>query len=740
MSSDEEDGGVSLSELFCAEAQAQARVLGDGLLRLEREEPGAAAIEPLMRAAHSLKGAARVLDMSDIEQLAHVMEDCFLAASRGSMRLERGRVDRLLAAVDLIAEMAAAGASQVGAWLARNQGRIADATLALHELAHAADTVQAPPSPAPPSTANPPAPPAVSAAADSALRIDARALDRLLALAGEARVAGNALGPQKAALQRLRQRQHEAFTLLDHLQLSVRTNAAAELKNLRERMAPLEQMLAERVAELEAFERRLQGLASGLLDEVLALRMRPFRDATQGLARMVRDLAHTLGKEARLEIAGGDTPVDRDVLTGIEAPLQQALRNAVDHGIELPAQRHAAGKPQAGSVRLEARHRGGMLEVVVSDDGQGLDPERIREVVVQRGLCALPMAEAMSEAELYDFLLLPGFSLKESAGTISGRGVGLDVVADAVRRLDGRLRLASTPGRGFMLHIVLPLSRSLMRALVFRVAGQPFALPLAHVLRVARVPRAQVHTLAEREFFTLAGQHIDLIAAAPLLEIGAAAAQEHALAVLVIGQGGRKFGLVVDAIDGEESVAVQPLDGLFGKLRDVAGAAVLENGTPALVLDHADLIHSIERLAQAGGLRNVPGPAVQRPALARRILVVDDSLTVREMERRLLQSRGYQVEVAVDGMDGWNAVRSGDFDLVITDVDMPRLDGIELVSRIKKDERLRNLPVMIVSYKDRAEDRMRGVEAGADYYLAKGSFHDETLLDAVADLIGDSAE
>jgi two-component system sensor histidine kinase and response regulator WspE len=311
-------------------------------------------------------------------------------------------------------------------------------------------------------------------------------------------------------------------------------------------------------------------------------------------------------------------------------------------------------------------------------------------------------------------------------------------VADTVRRANGSLRLESRTGHGTTVVITLPLSQSLLSALVVVAAGETLALPLAHIGRVLRVPLRDVHALADRRFFTLEGQHLDLIPLAPLLELGPAPAEqpEH-LPAVVIGNAAQRYALVVDEILGERNLAVQPLPAALAKLRDVAGCALLDDGTPVLMLDHADLLQGIEKLAGEGGLQGMPGQA-HRPRATRRVLVVDDSLTVREMERKLLRTRGYEVDVAVDGMDGWNAVRSGGYDLVLTDVDMPRLNGIELVSLIKKDERLRHLPVMIVSYKDRPEDRARGIEAGADYYLAKGSFHDTTLLDAVADLIGES--
>jgi two-component system sensor histidine kinase and response regulator WspE len=310
-------------------------------------------------------------------------------------------------------------------------------------------------------------------------------------------------------------------------------------------------------------------------------------------------------------------------------------------------------------------------------------------------------------------------------------------VHQAIRAQNGSVRIDSEPGKGFRTSVTLPLTQSIVRALVVDVQGEAYAIPIVKIERVLKLPRAALHTLESKQFFDLDGEHLGLVSAGQVLELGEMAPASAELAVVVIGAGLRRYALVVDQIRGEQSLAVQPLDQMFGKLRDIASAALLDDGAPVLIIDVADLLLSIDKLLSEGGLHQLPNGGAQQQHKAKRVLVVDDSLTVREMERKLLQGRGYHVDIAIDGIDGWNVVRSGNYDLVITDVDMPRMDGVELVGLIRKDIHLHKLPVMIVSYKDRPEDRARGMTAGADYYLTKGSFHDETLLDAVADLIGE---
>jgi two-component system sensor histidine kinase and response regulator WspE len=379
-----------------------------------------------------------------------------------------------------------------------------------------------------------------------------------------------------------------------------------------------------------------------------------------------------------------------------------------------------------------------MLLVTVTDDGAGVQPERVRETILKRKLAAPAVAEGFTEAELLEFLFLPGFTLKETITEISGRGVGLDVVQNMVRSVRGNFRVSTQPGRGLRVQLQLPLTLSVLRALLVEVAGEPYAFPLTQIARALKLQHKSIETLESRQHFHFDGQQVGLLAAHQVFDCGIPKPLSNDLPVVVLGDRNARYGLLVDRFLGECELVVQPLDARLGKVKDISAAALMEDGAPVLIVDVDDMLRSIEKLLSEGLL-----PQVQRNGLEligrkqKRVLAVDDSLTVRELVRKLLANHGYLADVAVDGMDGWNAVRTGHYDLVITDVDMPRLDGIELATLIKKDPHLKSLPIMIVSYKDSEEDRLRGLEAGADYYITKGSFHDETLLQAVVDLIGD---
>jgi two-component system sensor histidine kinase and response regulator WspE len=771
MSSQPEDlGSFSLIELFQREAEEQTRLLTAGLLALEHDPGATAELEACMRAAHSLKGAARIVGVEVAVRIAHAMEDAFVAAQRGSQKLHRAAIDQLLAAVDLLQVCAHAAEGEPDPRLAPDRLNAFLAQLA-EALAQPPDAAELPISPVHPEPAVPPGvavaitppdpapnvpPPAETAAADAALdavadgksgdrmlRVSARHLNRLLALAGESLVESRRLQPFGNALQRLKRIQGEAGSTLDQLRNTLAPHVLDEtgqnaLSELQQQLAECQLLLRERLAELERFDRRATQLADRLYHEARACRMRPFADGIQAFPRMVRDLGRELGKEVRLEISGDNTPVDRDILEKLDAPLGHLLRNALDHGIETPAQRLAAGKPAQGVIRLEARHSGGMLQIGISDDGAGIALEPLRRTVVARGLSTAETVARMHEAELLAFLFLPGFSLREAVTEISGRGVGLDIVHDMVKQVRGTVRVSTEAGHGTRFLLQLPLTLSVLRALLVEIGGEPYAFPLSYLARTLKLAKSDIALAEGRQHFLLDGQTVGLVMAQQLLESPAAAETGDELAVVVLGEPGHRYGLVVERFLGERELVVQPLDSQLGKVPNILAGALMEDGAPVLIVDVDDLLHAVDKLAAGGRLDKIErgrdgGIKQQR----KRILVIDDSLTVRELERKLLGKQGYEVEVAVDGLDGWNAVRTGQFDLVVTDIDMPRMDGIELVRLIKANANLSRLPVLIVSYKDREEDRQRGLDAGADYYLAKGSFHDETLLQAVVDLIGE---
>ncbi|POA78935.1 hybrid sensor histidine kinase/response regulator [Pseudomonas sp. DP16D-R1] len=752
---------TSLLELFSLEAEAQTQVLSAGLLALERNPTQADQLESCMRAAHSLKGAARIVGVDAGVSVAHVMEDCLVSAQECRLLLRPEHIDALLQGTDLLMRIATPNNAplpeDIEAYVALMGGLLdpaAAAAAAVPVSAPAAPLIAElqlePPltwleEPAPVVEPLPEAPKKTRRTTENGervLRVTAERLNSLLDLSSKSLVETLRLKPHLATMQRLKRMQNNGLRALENLNVHLKEHALSleaqeALEDARRLLAESQQLLVEKNAELDEFVWQASQRAQVLYDTALACRMRPFADVLSGQVRMVRDLGRSLGKQVRLEIEGEKTQVDRDVLEKLEAPLTHLLRNAVDHGIETPEQRLLAGKPAEGLIRLRASHQAGLLVLELSDDGNGVDLEKVRRSIVERQLSPAQTAAQLSEEELLTFLFLPGFSLRDTVTEVSGRGVGLDAVQHMVRQLRGAVVLEQAAGEGSRFHLEVPLTLSVVRSLVVEVGGEAYAFPLAHIERMCDLEAADIVQVEGRQHFWYEGRHVGLVAASQLLQRPVNQGHQPTLKVVVIRERDTIYGVAVERFIGERTLVVLPLDERLGKVQDISAGALLDDGSVVLIVDVEDMLRSVDKLLNTGRLERIARHGDQAVEVARkRILVVDDSLTVRELQRKLLLNRGYDVAVAVDGMDGWNALRSEDFDLLITDIDMPRMDGIELVTLLRRDNRLQSLPVMVVSYKDREEDRRRGLDAGADYYLAKASFHDDALLDAVVELIG----
>ncbi|MGY4490300.1 response regulator [Pseudomonas sp. TE3610] len=745
---------ASLLELFALEAEAQTQVLSTGLLELERNPTHAEHLEACMRAAHSLKGAARIVGVDAGVSVAHVMEDCLVSAQEGRLLLTPEHIDALLHGTDLLMRIAtpegAPTTEDIATYSVRMTALLDPSAVPPPRVSTPTPAPQpiAPPAPEPETAAEPTATPerrkakAPLEGGERVLRVTAERLNSLLDLSSKSLVETQRLKPYLATMQRLKRMQGQSQRALDglkeHLQATTQTEEVHEaLALVQGLLAETQHMLVHQTSELDEFGWQASQRAQLLYDTALACRMRPFADVLGGQGRMVRDLGRSLGKQVRLDIEGEKTQVDRDVLEKLEAPLTHLLRNAVDHGIESPEQRLLAGKPAEGRVLLRASHQAGLLVVELSDDGGGVDLERLRRSIVERQLSPAETAAQLSEEELLTFLFLPGFSLRDKVTEVSGRGVGLDAVHHMMRELRGSVELTQVAGQGSCFHIEVPLTLSVVRSLVVEVGEEAYAFPLAHIEHTLDLPAEDIVQLEGRQHFWYEGRHVGLVAASQLLQRPAGQASEESLRVVVIRERDAIYGVAVERFIGERTLVVLPLDARLGKVQDISAGALLDDGSVVLIVDVEDMLRSVEKLLTTGRLERIDRRArVGTEQARKRVLVVDDSLTVRELQRKLLSHRGYEVAVAVDGMDGWNALRSEDFDLLITDIDMPRMDGIELVTLVRRDSRLQSLPVMVVSYKDREEDRRRGLDAGADYYLAKASFHDDALLDAVVELIG----
>ena len=741
--------GHTMLDLFREEIRSNLLVFESGL-----ESNLQAAIESLKQ----IRGAGRIIKCGPVERLARAMDQFLNAVSEQRASLSASAKTWLHYAIATLADLIGTDEESFRTWLETSSTR-------LKEIAEVFENVKL--SPVPARVATPTPEPTVApaqlqtesltaaavaksdsaasistalASGEAVVRVTAQSLNRLMGLAGESLVQARWLPCFSSALLGLRKRQDSLASLLERVFHAVAEGSSTDqlrllISDARRQANSCRTELMDRAMGFDDHAARAEDLNARLYREVIVSRMRPFGDGIHGLPRLVRDMARSLGKEAKLIVDGESTEVDRDILEKLESPLSHLVRNAVDHGLELPETRTKSGKPANGTIRIEARHRAGMLLVTISDDGGGVSLDKLRQKIVDKGLNSAEMVRQMSETELLEFLFLPGFSTASSVTEFSGRGVGLDVVQDTIRKVGGSVRISTQQGRGTTFHLQLPLTLSVIRAVVVDISGEPYAFPHTRIDRLVRIHRDEVRSLEHRQFFTVDGHHVGLVVAAQLLDLPTVPATAPELSVVLLSDSTGTYGLVVDAFRGEQDLVVRPLDPRLGKVPNLSAAAILDDGSPVLIIDAEDLLRSTDQFIQTGALKRCETRAVG-PARKKRVLVVDDSITVREVERQLLLHRGYDVSVAVDGMEGWNKVRAEKFDLLVSDIDMPRMSGLQLVAAVRGEDRLRDLPVVIVSYKERDEDRLRGLEVGANCYLTKSSFHDNRFIEAVEDLIG----
>jgi len=514
-------------------------------------------------------------------------------------------------------------------------------------------------------------------------------------------------------------------------------------ESLYELLRPVIERLASIGGGLEALnqvhdrtEGQLQQLTEHLADEVTQARLVPLTELLDDYPRIVRDLARDLGKQVALRVEGDQNRIDRAVLEALRNPLLHLVRNALDHGIEAPEERRALGKAAGGRLAIEAQQLGSMMRIRVVDDGAGIDLERLRETVVSSGRTTEPLWQAMGVEEQLQFLFLPGLSTTTSVSDTSGRGFGLDIVKSALDAMGGRIGVHSERGQGCCVELQVPLSLALTRCLLVRGGRHPlfgvqrYAIPMPEVVSVMRLDPARLRRVEGWPAVHLDEGTLPLYELGQLLALAPLTTETAEKHLLVLGDHERRAAVLVEAVIDELDLVTRPLDERLGKVQQTAGVTLLDDGGLALVLDVSDLLECLD----AGAIQPREAPPEQSEPVSH-ILVVEDSVTVREVERHFLTQAGYEVTTAVNGVDGLNKAKAGRFDMVITDIDMPRMNGIELIRTLRGLERFRRLPVIVVSYKDRPEDREAALGVGASHYVTKAEFDTDAMLATVAELL-----
>ena len=725
---------------FLDECVERTEGLAEKLMELEQRGTDKELVSAIFRDLHTLKGSSAFAGLTKLNRVAHRAEDLIGQLRDGKRPADRPLIDVLLAALD--AMRAITEKARSGALIDTDIGPL------LERLANPNRA----PVPAEPhrSTPNPSGPtehaasaaligaPARSSDGQGTLRIEFEKVDRLLNLVGEivlarSRLAGAAevQGMVVREVAQLRKRLSERQAAPQRLASGgdgVRLKSAFSPENsaILEDLERTERVLRETFGEIDAGLGGL-GIAVGQLrDTVMKLRMVPIARLFTKYQRTVRELSHQLGKEVTVELSGGDTELDKVLVERLEDPLLHLVRNAVDHGVELPEGRTVAGKSRAGVVRLSASQRGGQILVTISDDGRGLDPHKLKQKAVSKGVISQAEADELSDAAALDLIFFAGFSTAEQLSDVSGRGVGMDVVKDAIQKLKGNIKLSSVVGEGTSVELSLPLTLAITQVLTVRVGGELVAIPLDAVVSAQTLQPGQLEPLGTGSCLRVAEQLIPVFDLASVLGLSDSVALGEAEtgSVVIVSVGSTELGFCVQQVLGRHEVVIKSLGAMLTHAPCAAGAAVVGERM-VLVLDLADVAQRAQEPARPK-VAPLPRPRVVRSDRAR-VLVAEDSDVIREAIRRELTHAGFDVTTACDGEEALRFAQAQRFDAVSSDVMMPNKDGYELVRALRADPNYRDVPIVMVTSKEARIDAVRGYDAGADAYLTKPADAEELV-------------
>ncbi len=758
---------AELQTIFKAECDEHLSALNGLLMSLEKRPDDAEALNETFRRMHSVKGAARMVGLAGIEAVAHGLEAMLAQVRDGRRALAPADVELLFEGTDaitefmstmrgqsvddpkvraMLAKIAPAGAAPgVGASAngssPNSNGAAAENGSNGHRVSAASgnrsaavtdgDGAPTPVAAHPDELATPASPIEMaveSAAAGEMVRVAADKIDRLIALRGEL---VRTLMVEDEELKSLASLVDEALADADRLGRTPGADpkgaldrTAADLRRRREQLRTSVARMAERNVRRSS---RLEELRDSLAD----LRMLPAGTILQGLHRVVRDVATNQGKDADLTISGADVAIDKVILDALKEPLIHIVRNAVAHGLETPEVRRAAGKPAKGSVHIAVSTGTASATITITDDGAGIDFERVRDTAVANGFASAVEANAMNEAKLTSLLFKPGFSTALRADQISGRGVGLDVVADRIAQLRGSYVVDSSLSKGTRFSLRVPVSLLTSSVLAVKAGALEVCLRQTEIREAVLLKPEDVVSVDGHINATIRDEVMPVV---PLASIAGGDAQvffsrDGVKPAIVIEFGGRTAALVVDALDGVSDVIVKPLPKPIGRITGIAGCAILGSGMPLCVLDGEHVVRSAHDRGSRGAVVHA------QPTVKRSLLIADDSLTTRTLLRNIMLSAGYDVETAVDGVDAWNKAQQRKFDCIMSDIEMPNMNGWEFCERVKRDGRLADTPLVLITSLSKDEERRRGLELGADAYIVKGLFNETQLLETVERLV-----
>lgn len=735
-------------EIFKTELNGELQRATDLTLELEKNPEDLDILNGLMREFHTIKGAARAIQFYEIRDAAHYLEDIYHGLLEKKVGQRPSLIDITFYAIDLIRDILQQSIAQrplpdhhclesiVKQYMDGEDPKPPSYSSDSTEVTITPDEISTPEasSEETPTEYKEESSNASNITAEITTKIDRnhdeRLMDNLFNLSGEVIIAVSSFDPQRTAMRRVTQGLHQFQRQI-------------EREGLHQLSEDLKKIIFNQTDAsncLDSTENRMRFLSEELDDQIGAARLVPLDDVFSSYPRMIRDLAKELKKHCELHLEGTQTRIDRGVLAAVTAPLLHLIRNAIDHGIELPEQRQSNGKNPIGNISVNAVQLGGQIQIHISDDGQGIDMPAIKDKVLLRGDTTDMLWDKMDIFEQQQFLFLPGFSMASSVTDISGRGVGLDVVKSSVEKVGGRVYIESEFGKGTTFTLELPLSLSLTRCLLVQGGKHPFfgvqhyAFPENDIENIQRISASDIRIHEGRETVRINDQSLPLFSFSNLMDLAPLKNTLDEKYVLVLGTTS-PIALVVEHVVEEQAIVRRRFDDRLGKLPNVDGVSLLRNGTMALIVDMKDLYQTLsDNASHLDSVRS--GDEIQKESgTLLQILVVEDSQTVREVEKHFLESAGFEVTTAVDGKDGLNKVRGHYFDLVISDIDMPRMNGLEMIKAIRGETKYKTLPIIVVSYKDRPEDKKSAASAGANKYVVKSEFDTEEMVNTIQKLI-----
>ncbi len=695
--------------------------LSERLLVLEDAGPEPELVNEIFRDLHTLKGSSAFAGLKKMNRVAHLAEDLIGGLRDGKRPCDRPLVDVLLETLDVLrAILERARARQpidvdVGNLLRRlRDPAVPPATPTLADAARAGRGTAT----SAPQRSSPPG--ATSQAQQATLRIDFGKVDLLLNLVGEAVLArGRLAGAVETQGGLLR----EVAQIRNRLTAATSTGVGdadrrGPVAQVLEDLQRMERVLHETYDDLDSGLGGLTLAVGQLRDNVMKLRMVPIARLFTKYKRTVRELSHKLDKEVQVELVGAETELDKVLVERLEDPLLHLVRNSVDHGIELPAERTRQGKPRTGTVRLTAAQRGGQIIVTIADDGAGLDAEKLKRKAIEKELITPTEGEAMSDHDAFALIFRAGFSTAAQVSDVSGRGVGMDVVRDTIAKLKGSIHLDSDLGHGTTMELRLPLTLAITQILVARVGSELVALPLDAVVSAQQAPEA-FEAVGESAFLRVGDELIPVLDLSTLLGLGSDVdiGDLRDAAVVIVEVGTDRLGLLVKQVLGRHDVVIKSLGPLLSAAPCSAGATLV--GDQVLLV--VDLAEIATRSRQPAATQSLAARARPKASTKARILIAEDSDVIRETIRRELIEAGFDVCAARDGEEALAHARRQQFDAVSTDVMMPNMDGYELTRALRADPRYGHVPIVMVTSKDERIDALRGYDAGADAYLTKPS-------------------